>query len=111
MALAALLLRSATVPNLDLVRLSLELLLLRLLTADWLPCVPGRLYWDEMLYLRCVSLSRLCLWNMVQYSANNPRPARVGCGCGKLWCVIRDLTFDTHYNFRFVKVTPVLSGR
>ena len=70
MALAALLLRSATVPNLDLVRRSLELLLLRLLTADWLPCVPGRLYWDKMLYLRCVSLSRLCLWNMVQYSAN-----------------------------------------
>ena len=70
LALAAILLRSVTVPNLALVRLSLELLLLCLLAADWLPCVPGRLYWDEMLYLRCVSLSRLCLWNMVQYSAN-----------------------------------------
>ena len=47
---------------------------------------------------------------MVQYSANYPRPVRVGCGCGKLWCMIRDLTFDTLYNFRFVKVTLVISG-
>ena len=53
-------------------RLCLEQLTSRLSTSDWLAYDPGRGVLSRDDLLKWYSLSRLKLWNMVQYSENKP---------------------------------------
>ena len=45
----------------------------QVLSFDWRSLAMAVGYWDEMTYLSCDSLSRLILWNMIQYSGNSLR--------------------------------------